>query len=155
MIHLLIYDIESNRIRAKVAQACQEQGMERVQFSAFWGELSENECEQLLLECQEIIGDEPARIHILPLCKTCFSRRSSYATARFEGGAQTPPDRDATVWFLPDETPDKGHQQPADAHPAPSHMDRALMDAVRRVPKRDKPVGLTDDPWKNPDDAVT
>lgn len=155
MIHLLIYDIESDTIRAKVARACQEQGMERVQFSAFWGELSENECEQLLLECQEIIGDEPARIHILPLCKTCFSRRGSYATARFEGGAQTPPDRDATVWFLPDKPPDKQGEPIPDQPPDASHMDRALMDVVRRVPRRDKPVGLTDDPWKNPDDAPT
>ncbi|MBP8952638.1 MAG: CRISPR-associated endonuclease Cas2 [Armatimonadetes bacterium] len=154
MVHLLIYDIESDRIRVKVARACQEQGMERVQFSAFWGELSENECEELLLECQEIIGDEPARIHILPLCKTCFSRRRTYATAQFEGGPQTPPDRDATVWFLPDEPPDKQGERMPDQPPSASKVDRALMDVVRRLPRRDKPVGLTDDPWENPDDAA-
>lgn len=153
MIHLLIYDIESDRIRTKVARACQEQGMERVQFSAFWGELTENECEELLLECQDLIGDEPARIHILPLCKTCFSRRSTYATAQFEGGAETPPDRNATVWFLPDEPPEKRSEQNAQQPAGSSHMDRALKDVVRRIPKRSKPVGLTDDPWENPDDS--
>src|SRR5574341_870942 len=34
---LLIYDITSDRIRTKVATACEDFGLDRIQFSAFYG----------------------------------------------------------------------------------------------------------------------
>lgn len=34
---LLIYDIENDRVRGKIADACIDYGLDRVQFSAFVG----------------------------------------------------------------------------------------------------------------------
>ena len=165
MTYVLIYDIESDRLRNKVAQACEEAGLERVQFSAFWGDLSPNRCEELLLRCQEIIGDETARVHILPVCAQCFGQRRQFATGAFKGTAQAPRDRKEPVVFLPETAPEvnasgRGARPAQDRAPAPSPeackpgpVARAQADVARKLRRKDKPVGLHDDPWEEtPDD---
>ncbi len=102
MIRLLIYDIEDDRIRDKIAKECGNFGLERVQFSAFWGELTDNRCEELLLKCSDLLEDKPGRIHIFSLCKSCFARRMHYATEKYEHINEAPTDRTVNVWFLPD-----------------------------------------------------
>jgi len=162
VIHVVIYDIESDRGRTKVADACKNMGLERMQYSAFWGDLTENRCEELLLQCREIIGDEPARIHIFPLCRQCFQRRIHYATAQYQGLNEAPSDRNANVWFLPDEPdagPSPGELEPS--APAPTSPQsgesgpRSIAGALRQVARhrrRNKPVGFDDDPWEDADE---
>jgi CRISPR-associated endonuclease Cas2 len=41
MLHLAIYDIETNRLRDKVAQRLVRFGFERIQFSVFMGHLKQ------------------------------------------------------------------------------------------------------------------
>jgi len=41
MMHLMVlYDVSSDRIRTKIATACEDYGLDRVQYSAFYGRLS-------------------------------------------------------------------------------------------------------------------
>lgn len=162
MTYVLIYDIEPDRIRSKVAQACEEAGLERVQFSAFWGDMTANRCEELLLRCRELIGNETARIHVLPVCSQCFSRRSQIATGEFKSSPQAPRDRNAAVIFLPDadrasKRPTPKPPQPETGKPSPTcdqrSVARAQADVARRLRRKDKPVGTHDDPWEDqPDD---
>jgi len=158
MIHLVIYDIEADKARGKIADACEEAGLERVQFSAFWGQMTENECEELLLECEEFLGDEPGRIHIFPLCRQCFERRIHYATARYEGINEQPVDRNANVWFIPDtnESESPSREPAADSVTRARSIVDAQMDVARRLRRKgersEEPVGLQDDPWEAPDD---
>ena len=37
---ILMYDISNDRIRTKVAIACEDYGLDRIQYSAFYGQLS-------------------------------------------------------------------------------------------------------------------
>lgn len=161
MIYVLIYDIEADGIRNKVARACENAGLERVQFSAFWGELTTNRCEELLLECQEIIGDETARVHILPICGQCFARRRQFATGAFQGQRPAPRDRHAPVIFLPDDAREladssRGARTAQDRAPTPQSqpsgpgpLARAQADVARKLRRKDRPVGTHDDPWED------
>ncbi len=39
---LLVYDIPDDRVRTRVAETCLDYGLLRIQYSAFFGELSVN-----------------------------------------------------------------------------------------------------------------
>ena len=45
----LIYDVEDDRLRARVADICLNYGLERIQFSAFFGRLNRNRRQELAL----------------------------------------------------------------------------------------------------------
>lgn len=66
---LVLYDIEDDRIRLRVAEACKDYGLTRIQFSAFRGLLSRNRRDELWLRLSTELGDEPGRILIQPLCE--------------------------------------------------------------------------------------
>jgi len=72
---LVIYDITHDGTRTKVADACLDYGLERVQFSAFLGELSALHQRELLLQIKRRIGKHTANIQLFPLDEKCWSAR--------------------------------------------------------------------------------
>ena len=66
---VLIYDVEEDRIRARVADICLDYGLERIQYSAFFGRLNRNRRQELCLRVQAEIGDESARVRVIPVCE--------------------------------------------------------------------------------------
>jgi CRISPR-associated protein Cas2 len=72
---LLIYDISHDGIRAKVADACLDYGLERVQYSAFMGELSWIHQKELLLQIKRRIGKHDANIQLFPLDEKSWTSR--------------------------------------------------------------------------------
>ena len=50
---VLIYDIENDRLRTRVAGICLDYGLERIQFSAFFGKLNRNQAAGTGLEGAE------------------------------------------------------------------------------------------------------
>jgi CRISPR-associated protein Cas2 len=66
---VLIYDIENDRLRTRIADACLDYGLERIQFSAFFGKLNRNRRQELALRLQGELGDESGRIRIIPVCE--------------------------------------------------------------------------------------
>ena len=69
MICLLVYDIPSDRLRAKVADICLDYGLERIQYSAFLGELNHNLQGELLLKLRRRIGKQEANVQLFPICE--------------------------------------------------------------------------------------
>ncbi|MBI2891856.1 MAG: CRISPR-associated endonuclease Cas2 [Nitrospirae bacterium] len=69
MLTLAVYDIEQDRIRAKIADICKDYGLERIQFSAFMGRLSRNRREELFLKLTGRLGDTPGQILVVPICE--------------------------------------------------------------------------------------
>lgn len=51
---LVIYDIENDRARLRVSEACKDFGLERLQYSCFRGSLSRNKCEELYERLRKI-----------------------------------------------------------------------------------------------------
>lgn len=66
---VLIYDIEDDRLRTRVADACLDYGLERIQFSAFFGKLNRNRRQELALRIQREVGSGSARVRMIPVCE--------------------------------------------------------------------------------------
>jgi CRISPR-associated protein Cas2 len=64
---LILYDVESDRIRTRLADLCLNYALTRIQFSAFMGKINRNRRQELSLRIRDLIGDEPARVRIIPL----------------------------------------------------------------------------------------
>jgi len=74
---LLIYDIPDDRIRTKIADFCLDYGLDRIQYSAFIGDLSSNHQEELMLKLGKRLGKAPGRIDLFPICKEDWRSRIS------------------------------------------------------------------------------
>ncbi len=72
---LLIYDIAHDGVRNKVADACLDYGLERIQYSAFFGELSHIHQRELLLKIKRRIGKHGANVQLFPLDEKSWSGR--------------------------------------------------------------------------------
>lgn len=74
---LLIYDIADDRLRARVADMCLDYGLHRIQYSAFFGEMSHNRQEEILQRIKRKSGKKPLSVYVFPLCENDFERRRS------------------------------------------------------------------------------
>jgi CRISPR-associated protein Cas2 len=72
---LLIYDITHDGIRTKVAYACLDYGLQRIQYSAFMGELSWILQKELLLKIKRRIGSHDANVQLFPLDEKSWTSR--------------------------------------------------------------------------------
>ena len=66
---ILIYDIESDRLRTRASEICFDYGLARIQYSAFFGKLNRNRRQELALRLQSEVGGASARIRIIPVCE--------------------------------------------------------------------------------------
>ena len=66
---LLVYDIPSDKIRGKVADICLDYGLERIQYSAFLGELNHNLQQEVMLKVKARLGKEPGNVQLFPICE--------------------------------------------------------------------------------------
>ena len=64
---LLIYDITHDGTRTKVADLCLDYGLARIQFSAFFGDLSNTHQRELLAKIERRLGTHTASIQLYPL----------------------------------------------------------------------------------------
>ena len=72
---LLIYDITHDGIRTKVADACLDYGLTRIQYSAFLGELSKTHQRELFIKIERHIGKEAASVQLYMLDEKCWASR--------------------------------------------------------------------------------
>ncbi|MCL6477220.1 MAG: CRISPR-associated endonuclease Cas2 [Peptococcaceae bacterium] len=64
----VIYDVEEDRVRNRVFEACKDYGLAHVQYSAFFGELNHNRREELYKRLRRTLGKKRGKIVILPVC---------------------------------------------------------------------------------------
>ena len=72
---LLIYDVPDDRARTKIADVCLDYGLQRIQYSAFMGDLSRTHQEELLLRIKKKLGRKPGNIQLFPLDEQTWARR--------------------------------------------------------------------------------
>lgn len=72
---LLIYDIPDDRARTRIADACLDYGLLRVQYSAFMGDLSRTHQEELLLQIKRRLGRKAGNVMLVPLDQQSWERR--------------------------------------------------------------------------------
>lgn len=68
MLSLIIYDIPNDKLRSKVADICLDYGLERIQYSAFLGEINHNRREELLQKIKREVGRKQANVQLFPIC---------------------------------------------------------------------------------------
>jgi len=66
---LLVYDISDDRTRARVADACLDYGLDRIQYSAFVGRLSATHQDELMLKLKKTLGRKAGHIRLYSLCQ--------------------------------------------------------------------------------------
>lgn len=64
----VIYDVEEDKVRSRVLDACKDYGLAHIQYSAFFGDLNHNRREELCLRLQRTLGRKRGKIVILPVC---------------------------------------------------------------------------------------
>ena len=69
MIAWVMYDIEDDKVRSKVAKLCKQAGLYRVQFSVFLGSIDANQKDTLELQIGEKIDVEKDSVYIFPMSK--------------------------------------------------------------------------------------
>jgi len=74
MLVWVVYDIEKNSVRARVAKTCKNAGIYRVQKSVFLGNLNNNQIDELSLKVKSLLNAETDSAYIFPMCKEDFCR---------------------------------------------------------------------------------
>nr|WP_290668289.1 CRISPR-associated endonuclease Cas2 [Ardenticatena sp.] len=72
---LVVYDIPDDRVRTKVADACLDYGLDRIQYSAFLGELSPTHRRELMKRVRRLLGRKAGKIQLFPLCDRDWNQR--------------------------------------------------------------------------------
>jgi CRISPR-associated protein Cas2 len=77
---LLIYDIPEDRLRSRVADICLDYGLRRIQYSAFFGDVSRNRQEEIIRKVRNKAGKKPISLHLFPICEKDLASMISVLT---------------------------------------------------------------------------
>ncbi|MEJ5308649.1 MAG: CRISPR-associated endonuclease Cas2 [Anaerolineae bacterium] len=72
---VVVYDIPSNRIRTKIADICADYGLERIQYSAFSGDLRRVHQEEMIAKMRKRLGKQAGKIQLFPCCEKDWNAR--------------------------------------------------------------------------------
>lgn len=72
---LVLYDITDDRVRTKVSSLCEDYGLDRIQYSAFYGRLNRHMQESLMLQVKKLLGKKDGVIQLLPISTTDWDKR--------------------------------------------------------------------------------
>ncbi|MFK7934863.1 MAG: CRISPR-associated endonuclease Cas2 [Saprospiraceae bacterium] len=69
MIIWIMYDIEVDKARTKIAKHCKQAGLYRVQYSVFLGKVESNDLDTLQLQIEALMNPDRDRVYIFPMSK--------------------------------------------------------------------------------------
>lgn len=72
---LVVYDIPDDRIRNRVAECCLDYGLDRIQYSAFLGNLTRTHQEELMLRVRKVLGKREGKIQMFVFCEKDWALR--------------------------------------------------------------------------------
>ncbi len=72
---VVIYDIPDDRIRLKMADACLDYGLDRVQFSAFQGFMRRGHQRELMHRARDLLGKAPGKVLLIPVGEAEWEQR--------------------------------------------------------------------------------
>ena len=74
MLTWVMYDIPKDKVRNKIAKACQEAGIFRVQYSVFLGDLDKAQRKELQIIIEELIDEALDSVYIFPMSEDDFNQ---------------------------------------------------------------------------------
>jgi CRISPR-associated protein Cas2 len=72
---ILVYDIPDDGKRGKIADICLDYGLDRIQYSAFSGQITVNAMGELFLKIKRTLGKKPGKISLYPICVDDWQKR--------------------------------------------------------------------------------
>jgi len=87
---LVIYDVPDDRLRGKVADLCQNYGLQRIQYSAFMGPITRNRQQELLQKIKRQAGAKPIDVSLFVVCARDLELRLGLCQKADDASA-TPP----------------------------------------------------------------
>ena len=72
MLTWVMYDIKKDRIRNKIAKACEQAGIYRVQYSVFLGDMNNAQRKELRIKIEELMNKKDDSVYIFPMCQEDF-----------------------------------------------------------------------------------
>jgi CRISPR-associated protein Cas2 len=72
---LVVYDIPHDGTRSKIADFCLDYGLDRIQYSAFLGELTRTCREELMLKVGDCLADREGKIQLFAICASDWQQR--------------------------------------------------------------------------------
>jgi CRISPR-associated protein Cas2 len=69
VLTFVIYDIEDDRVRGRVSNACKDYGLDHIQYSAFRGPLDSARRSELFARLSDLLGKDRGKILVLPVCE--------------------------------------------------------------------------------------
>jgi CRISPR-associated protein Cas2 len=72
---VVVYDIPDDGKRTKIADACLDYGLDRIQYSAFMGNLQPTHQDELMLRIQKVLGKHAGNVQLFPLCEKDWAAR--------------------------------------------------------------------------------
>ena len=73
--YIAAYDVTDDDLRNLTADLLKNAGMERIQYSVFYGELTRNEAEELVIHFKEETIDHNAQLILIPICESCSKKQ--------------------------------------------------------------------------------
>jgi CRISPR-associated protein Cas2 len=70
MITWVLYDIENDKARTKIAKICRQAGLYRVQLSCFLGTLDKSQLDTFQLQIDALINQDVDKVYIFPMNKS-------------------------------------------------------------------------------------
>ncbi len=83
---LVVYDIPNDRARGKIADVCQDYGLDRIQYSAFLGKLQRTHQEELLKKIASKLGKRPGKVHLFAICERDWQLKLEIVQEKREDG---------------------------------------------------------------------
>jgi CRISPR-associated protein Cas2 len=83
----LVYDIPHDGKRSKIADVCLDYGLDRVQFSAFIGELRATHRDELMLKVKKILGKQPGKVLLFAINAADWEARHEIVQEIGQAGA--------------------------------------------------------------------
>ncbi len=68
MRYLIIYDISNDNLRNRISELLKDYGLQRIQYSAFIGNLRRDKLNSLTVDLRRLIGEAVENVQIYPLC---------------------------------------------------------------------------------------
>lgn len=69
LLTFVVYDIQDDRIRLRVANVCKDYGLSHIQYSAFCGPLDGTRRADLFARLSDTLGSEVGKIIVVPVCE--------------------------------------------------------------------------------------
>ncbi len=85
---VVVYDIVDDNKRTKIADVCIDYGLDRIQYSAFLGNLAPTHQEELMLKIESVLGKLPGNVQLFPVCEKDWAARRVIANKEPEDAGQ-------------------------------------------------------------------